>query len=469
MQRRRLVARSGDALTVAVASTVLGRAAVLVLCGLAAMPSVGAGRPEGPMPSTCFWYGPYVKENPELNIGFPDTGAVYWSSRMSLPEGARVVLRGAFAHARYQSLSAYRADGSALDGLRDTSIVPDEGSRNPFLPDNRSTGRNGRLFTVEVVDKAVPATGRRQNTLYAASGTSGRQILFLRIYVPDEGRDLTGGVGLPIPELHLADGTVLQGEAVCSALGINHSVVPIPFLTPAQYGALRDKQGAPSGFPARNPPEFLAFYNPQLRSRCLFSLNPKSDCYPTTRPERAGGMYPNLDSSYMTLYASRRFGEVLVLRGKLPTTPLTYRRNSGGQRTQLRYWSICQTESLATTATEGCLYDEQIPLDGDRNYVIVTSLLGDRPANASTACGVGYLPWPPDGDGAGHRDDSYIFVRNMLPADDFRHAIQNTRIPGDEAEVLGPYLPRAEYMSTRDFEALGCRQRVSPDLPVSVR
>jgi hypothetical protein len=33
----------------------------------------------------------------------------------------------------------------------------------------------------------------------------------------------------------------------------------------------------------------------------------------------------------------------------------------------------------------------------------------------------------------------------MLPSRRFRHAIQRTATPGDEQEVIGPYLPRLRY------------------------
>ena len=44
----------------------------------------------------------------------------------------------------------------------------------------------------------------------------------------------------------------------------------------------------------------------------------------------------------------------------------------------------------------------------------------------------------------------------MLPASNFYNAIQNTQKPGDEAQVLGEYLPKAEYYTKQEFEALGC-------------
>ncbi len=48
----------------------------------------------------------------------------------------------------------------------------------------------------------------------------------------------------------------------------------------------------------------------------------------------------------------------------------------------------------------------------------------------------------------------------MLPSPSFRHAIQNTRAPGDERSVLGSYLPTGTYYpDKRAFERLGCPVR----------
>ncbi len=406
--------------------------------------------------SACFWFGPYVKDNPGFNVGFPDTGAAYWSANIAMPVGSKIVLRGQYAHARYQSVSAYEANGAALDSLTDYQIAPDRGSRNPFLPGERRTGEKNRSFTVEIRNEAVPASYRASNTLYAKASASDRQILIFRLYVPDKNRDLTGGVGLPTPELVLADGRRMTGKAACAALNVAAEIVPIPIPTKAQYAALRDRPGAPDGFPAQNPPVFHAFYNPKFRTSCLYSLNPGVDCRPATAPARAGGLYPNIDNNYIAAYLSRRYGKVLVFRGKLPTVPTTYNRTPRSSEGQLRYWSICQTESIATTRTTSCLYDEQVPIDSDRNYVIVSSRDSDRPKNATAKCGVGFLSWSAVGDGAGHLDDAYIYVRNLLPASSFSHANQNTKLPGDEAAVLGDYLPRGEYMSIEEFEKMGC-------------
>ena len=147
---------------------------------------------------------------------------------------------------------------------------------------------------------------------------------------------------------------------------------------------------------------------------------------------------------------------VLVLRGKLPTTPGTGAGVKRMGRGQMRYWSICQNESLYTTIGAGCLYDSEIPVDKHGNYTIVTSRPGDRPKNAARSCGVGYIPWPAKGDGAGHLDDGLLIVRNMLPSSTFHRAIQDTKKPGDEASVMGPYLPKGTYTTKAAFQKRGC-------------
>ena len=90
------------------------------------------------------------------------------------------------------------------------------------------------------------------------------------------------------------------------------------------------------------------------------------------------------------------------------------------------------------------------------SYTIVTSLARDRPSNATARCGVAFIPWPKDGDGAGHPDDGFLIVRNMLLSPSFHHAVQNTTTPGDEKAVLGAYYPRGTYTTKAAFQKPGC-------------
>ena len=151
------------------------------------------------------------------------------------------------------------------------------------------------------------------------------------------------------------------------------------------------------------------------------------------------------------------------MRGKIPTVPSTLDGNEVFDESdaQLRYWSMCQNEYYSQKVT-GCLYDEQVTINPDGYFTIITSLPSDRPSNATDECGVGYLPWSAKGDGFSsisgrdNETDGFLLMRNMLPAADFNQAIQNTSVIGDEPAILGEYYPSIEYFTKAEFEALGC-------------
>ncbi len=405
--------------------------------------------------TSCFWTG---EASSKLGIGanyaFPDTGAVYWGAQITMPPGSWILFKGRFAHARYQSLNAYDVSSHApIDALDDVSTRPDRGSTNPFRPGaNRDASR--RSYTITMYDLPPPAH-KAPNTLYAgASGQSGQALIY-RVYLPDSftRRDATGGAGLPTPQLHLANGSVQTGTTACHTLAARSGPLPLTALPQALYSALRDQPDKPATFPAAPTPAFRAYYNTAFSIACGYM----GQC--SGHPARTGGQYSNIDNQYIAAFVNRGFkaGPVLVLRGKLPTFPRTgpsVRRMGTGQ---LRYWSMCQNQSLYTTVGAGCVYDAQIPLDRRGYYTIVTSLARDRPANAIARCGVAWIPWPVQGDGDGHLNDALLIVRNMAPAPGFHRAVQNTSTPGDEQQVLGPYYPRGTYTTKGKFERRGCR------------
>src|SRR5207249_2753335 len=113
----------------------------------------------------------------------------------------------------------------------------------------------------------------------------------------------------------------------------------------------------------------------------------------------------NADNKYVYSYLSAEYGQVLMLRAKLPTTPRTYAGAATMGTGQLRYWSMCTANR--TTQTYACVADEQTPVDSQGYFTIAISTAADRPADATDACGVAWLTWGPDPKGI-------AFVRNML-------------------------------------------------------
>ncbi len=441
----------------------LARSLLAAAIGIVAVASLGLPAAQAAQPqATCFWIGPFDRgalKDPELNFAYPDTAVGYWAARFNLPAGARLVLKGKFPRSRYMSLNAYRS-GAPVDALTDVEFRPDRGSVNPFRPGKRRNLKNARRgWQAQVVNDPVPASSsaRAANTLYAPP-ENGVQELLYRVYLPDRGRDSRGGVALPKPIVLLADGTRLTGSAACAA--INHPVRTIAPQTvpPALYSLLVNVPGADRDtVPAFNPVHWENFFNTQL-SLSIYRRGTPSESDRDRLPQtQSGGQYSNEDARYITTSINRGFGEVVVLRGKMPTFPAT----EGPRRTrmgtgQVRYWSLCQNETPTTTSVVSCLRDSQVPLTRKRRYTIVVSTKASRPKDARRECGVAWLPWGDFVDTLGREGTGFLIMRNLLAAPRFKQAIQRITKLGTERDVMGAYFPKAGYTSRASFKAPRC-------------
>lgn len=465
--------------------------ATLATAALALGTGTAAATQTPPAPDRgCFWS--IALNTTSYNEAFPNgTLTNYWYNKLTLPAGARIVLKGRYPQARYMSLNSYFSSptdpaqrGIASDAVYDAQIAPDPGSTNPFLPGARRTpSARGRAWTLTVSGEQPPASpaDRAPNTLYAGTrpwGAPQPVELLYRIYVQDKHTDLAGNGGLPQPTLILADGTQRTGQALCHEVGIDTTPPTASKIPLNQYLALTNLPPNPGAGLAGSTPQSPAtdparWYRPV--NACMFQYPFfQSAGYPIPACPQTPGLtqYPTKDNAYIAAYVDRRFGpaadgrNVLVMTGKMPSTPKTYQRNpffQGGK--QLRYWGVCTNESLATTATtvdDGCTYDEDVPADRRGNYTIVVSTPADRPRNAQKRCGVAWLNW---GDGNGlpspytRPTAGLLIVRNLIPDPGFMQAAQNIPAPGlpaDVAATMGPYEPQLEYQSPAQFERRGC-------------
>jgi len=480
-------------------------AAALALAGLA---PAGAAADRGDLVggrfSDCFWnYGAFGVH--DFNIAYPDAGATYWVAGFRRPPGSQLVLRGKYPHARYMSFQTYDLLGRGVDALADYQLDPRPGSTNPFRGGAERSVRR-RSFELSVVHEPNPGFPLQayngepaRNRLYAVadsgpitepdgSGVHELDLLMVRVYVPDRGRNLTGGVGLPKPTLTLADGTVLRGQALCDAVdseskALGHTRVPDPgalLISEQDYEAMHypNELSAPvdvfaglTSVPRQVDPWFPAIREGEWRAqydrRYLLQLWTGDDApgASLTPPPRgaSGGFFPNVHNAYVRVAIDRHFGEVAAFRGKLARTPRTLDgegRLGGGQ---MRYASYCMNEAPVTTRVTDCVFDEQIPVNAKRIYTIVVSRAEDRPRTARRRCGIAWVRWSRRGDGHRDPDFGWFQIRNMLPSRGFEHAIQRTSTPGDERAVVGRYLPRLRYYEDAaafaDSRAGRCRAR----------
>jgi hypothetical protein len=429
--------------------------ALAMLVALIAVPAADAATHQV---APCFWEGPISTHRHSTrgfdgkNFNFPEESATYWFARFKLPPGGHLVLRGRFPHGRYMSVNAY-SDGDPTDALSDIRIRPKRGATNPFKPGHRRN-RKRRGWRIRVLDAAVPAK-RAPNTLYAKSSAGKSIELLYRVYEPDRGLDLTGGVGLPAAVVVQQDGKRLRGGAACAAINDPDRSIPVQTVPAASWRAATSCR---PNHPAFNPPRLERFFNIDYATAAVLE-----DCteagYEARHQEpvmQQGGFYSNRDSAYVYGHLSRGYGPVLVLRGKLPTFPHTRNHQRVMGRGQLRFWSLCMYESRVTTRYMDCLADRQVAIDRRRRYTVVVSRRGDRPKNAVRRCGFSWLEWSKRGDGAGNPNYGALVMRNMLVSRGFKQAVQRVPQPGDEAKTMGPYLPRGAYSTKAAFEKRGC-------------
>lgn len=411
-----------------------------------------------PGPRTCFWSrGPHSAD-PYLNIAYPDANVFYWAASFTVPKGAKLELNGEFPHSRYMSLISYDEAGKPIESAADYLIKPLKGSINPFVYGNKRNS-DKRDYSVEVLSKApdkqhlIGQIGQAQsiNTLHAPQYGAGQQMILYRIYLPDKNKGVDAGVSLPVPKLTLANGKVLVGDATCGELNskqplqLSAAAVSIP---PYEYRKLARQPDKPDTWPAKNPAEWFI----QLDRESLIGMYTGKINDNARRSE--GGFFPNLDNQYIRTIVNRKYGKIFVIRGKAPTVSKTFNNDPILSQAQLRYWSICSNQSFANTRVNGCLFDEEIPVDEKGYYTVVVSREQDRPRNANSQCGIGWIPMAKDGDGVFDEDVSVVQIRHMLASPSFKNTIANVHTQKDLASVMGEYMPKTGYLMPNQVETL---------------
>ncbi len=397
-----------------------------------------------PGPRNCFFSRGPVSGDPYANALYPDSTSAYWVAFFNTPEGARLELKGEFPRSRYISFSSFNEQGVPLDSLADYQIHPEADNINPFIAGavRDSQQRDYRLSVLNAAqagaEEAISPTTEKPGALHAPTSKNDQQIVVYRIQAADEGLHPAGGVALPEPLLTLKDGSVLQGVAACEAL----QAAQFPRLAPGtagmpkdQYLALLDQPDKADTHQAKQTPEWhiLLERDNQLGT---------------------GDGFTHPDNPYIRTLINTRFGDVLVIRGKAPTTPETRNGDKSMGAGQLRYWSMCSYQSLANTRVNACVHDEQVPLDADGYYTVMLSKAKDRPRTAHPECGVAWLPIADDGDGVKDAGAGMLQLSNLLAAADFQQAISRIEKDADIDKVMGDYAPKGVYLQSNIIETL---------------
>ena len=383
------------------------------------------------------------------NILFPEVTTRYLAAIIPAPPGGGYIeVTGKFPHARYMSLQTYTTTLQSISNLPDFKIAPDEGSTNPFRPGADRTTEN-RSYTIRVLDEQAPKENVPPNTLYYRhpDGIQSGRVLVYRIYVPDDGTDRFGDA--PAPSL-----TIVMPEGTRIPVPECPDIVPDTGFLAALLAAsgASDYPLPPVGLFGREQPEWRKYFNAGTGYIDMFTndeiLGPLNGPLRDLALNLPAGLGENADNKYVYTGLSREFGDVVLIRAKKPTTPHTSGGEPRMETGQLRFWSMCIGNRASMVYD--CVIDEHLPLDRNDYYSIAISTAANRPANATTECGVAWLPWGPD-------VITSVIMRNMLPAANFPNSVQAAD-QGTEKETLGPYYPSITYFaSAADFEnEVGC-------------
>ena len=170
--------------------------------------------------------------------------------------------------------------------------------------------------------------------------------------MPDRGRDLTGDVGLPTPQVINANGTRVHG----SPRRAPRSTIPTA-ASPKPSRASRSRCGnawnTPGCVPTRHlpstePAAMGALLQPDVRCGHLSAggRQPLS----ARRPDRYWRLSPNSDSRYLITFLSGIYGKVVVTHADAGV-PEHLRRRLRMPEAQVRFWSLCSGESSVMTLT----------------------------------------------------------------------------------------------------------------------
>jgi hypothetical protein len=364
----------------------------------------------------------------------PDMNATYWYYAITREPGDTTGFKfhGRFAHARYQAFNVYDDDTKDLvwgddtshrSSVSDVDIVPDRGSRNPYLlavPRDISD----RDYTLWVVPNGSDTSGY-DNVITFPDVT--KLSIFLRVYLPDQDLQndplyLSGGVPLPtIENFDTADGS------------------PVPCL-PTRNLLKQDDDG--DGNDDNNDPPPAPDANADGKVR-FYRLG-------------GGGLYPNEDSAYLATIFDDIGDSVAMIRLKPPV--YTDTPDSAGilsSQAMVRYWSF-NVYSIELTNVTACLADHQAVVAEDGFVYLV---LGRRPAIVEKKDGVNFLPWGP------HQKILLVY-RNIVPNRYFPYSAAAVPIYSDQetrsaAQFIGDYAPIGVFGSEEEFLNGSCDLRRS--------
>ena len=474
-----------------------------------------------------------------------DPNVTYLVAPLYAPFGHKMIIEGQFPYARFFDIQPtaslwpdnYRVNhiyGLPEIPLVDADINPEPGSVNPFRVgcDRLAKNRDYRAVFIlalgnptELEPAYRPPDYRAKGNQRIAGGimyqgpfgatTKGggnrRGIwdigdVWIRYYLPDNGKGWQAGVPLPKLYYEMPDGRKYAIKVEQKNL---QQLADKLFTIPAtQLNDPDEKRiGANTGWGKE-----YGIYRAVLTGIASFSMNNDEgkkmvreidkgvasrsldlEGAPSYEPSATAVPYIN----YFIRGTSCAKGKVVVLTGKLPTFPHTRNGLNKMPSTQMRYWSLTgysvptlmESIKIGLGNTEGMgaplhsIMDEDIMLDEQNRYIIVMSQPEDHPNNASETNGITWVDWgargevswtlrwlsvAPEWAFSKTPDEEFLPVRTT----DWSSPNFNPKLisQNNQDGVLGEYhLPRVHYLTKEEFEQLGNKKLSADKIPLWIK
>lgn len=383
-------------------------------------------------------------------------GLIYW---MMIPFGSKVIIEGEFPHCRYFSIQmthafdpksyVVHAWGAGEVSFLDADIEPLPGHVNPFRvgADRNATNRSFRVEATATIGdptKLDPAAWKQG--VYRDPGNNHRHcsgisycgpwgdpdwkptgggyagnkqgrftsgVIWLRIYAPDHAHRPQGGVKFPKVTYQLPDERRYYIAVDFSKAQANFDRTrALPYQEPVEMNnpgegwakMMSILRAIVTGVARAFDRYGILFPNAYLRDLCL-GAEGRGEGQPGTR-----GLQPAATCAVHIDYLNRSMslgaGKIIVITGRIPTTPDTRPGAARMTAAQARYWSLTGYENPRDLKVlndpnwipgvpQVSVMDDEIIKNERNEYVIVFSRPHDRPTNAIPSNGVTWIEWGP--------------------------------------------------------------------------
>ncbi len=410
----------GEMMVKRVSAIALALLMALSMCSImvAAFPEAAACDEGGEAEWGYYDYGGY---------GYTDLNAAYYYYLFSAEDNQdlRFEFKGEFPHARYMSFTLYDEGQLPVDALHDVDINPDPWNRNPFRPGVDRTVAN-RSYTVQMVPEGSAHAGE-PNTLVISDEVK-TAVLLMRVYLPDDGQPLDGGVGMPSTStFYDATGETAPGPAWMDVGDYRDTTIRELLEMQEYVHAYRDALSPYVESWSVDESYFL----PQYGSPYVWT---SLDYYP-------------------------ELGDIAVMRFRAPT--FTDTSGGGGEFTgeeDVRYFSVSVAASW-TTITQRTIHDSELVIDED-GFVNLVIGAPRWLANRAKSKGWNVLPGKLD-------QKPMVVFRQMLPRDDFAGSFMvlpelDIFVPPEQSGALekaasqhiGDWALQGDYCTKREFRRM---------------